>query len=84
MTSMLTQRKLLFIVCLLMHREKLWIELRVVSSSSRNLLNFKNIAKTLVKKHQAQLAFHFENFYFQRLQFGPISEVLVSSIALYI
>ena len=42
--------------------------------------NFKNIAKTLVKEHQAQLAFYFENFYFQRLQFGPISEVLVSSI----
>lgn len=46
----------------------------------KSVKNFKNIAKTLVKKHQAQLAFHFENFYFQRLQFGPISEVLVSSI----
>ena len=46
----------------------------------KSVKNFKNIAKALVKKHQAQLAFHFENFYFQRLQFGPISEVLVSSI----
>lgn len=46
----------------------------------RSVKNFKNIAKTLVKKHQAQLAFHFENFTFQRLQFGPILEVPVSSI----
>lgn len=42
----------------------------------KSVKNLKNIAKTLVKKHQSQLAFH----YFQRLQFGPISEVLVSSI----
>lgn len=33
-----------------------------------------------MKKHQNQLAFHFENFYFKRLQFGPITEVLVSSL----
>lgn len=41
---------------------------------------FKNITKTLVKKHQSQLAFHFVNFYFKRLQFGTITEVVVSSL----
>ncbi|XP_026018914.1 uncharacterized protein LOC113019411 [Astatotilapia calliptera] len=46
----------------------------------RSVKNFKNITKTLVKKHQNQLAFHFENFYFKRLQFGPINEVLASSL----
>ena len=42
--------------------------------------NFKDITKTLAKRHQNQLAFHFENFYFKRFQFGPITEVLVSSL----
>lgn len=46
----------------------------------KSVKNFKNITKTLVKKHQNQLAFHFENFYFKRLQFGPITEVLVSNL----
>ncbi len=46
----------------------------------KSVKNFKNITKTLVKKHQNQLAFHFENFYFKRLQFGPVTEVLVSSL----
>lgn len=46
----------------------------------KSVKNFKNITKTLVKKHQNQLAFHFETFYFKRLQFGPITEVLVSSL----
>lgn len=36
--------------------------------SSKNLLkNFKNIAKTLVKKHQAQLAFHFWELLFPKI-----------------
>ena len=35
----------------------------------RSVKNFKNITKTLVKKHQNQLAFHWENFYFQRFIF---------------
>ena len=48
--------------------------------SKKSVKNFKNITKTLVRKHQNQLAFHFENFYFKRLQFGPITEVLVSSL----
>lgn len=46
----------------------------------KSVKNIKNITKTLVKKHQIQLAFHVENFYFKRLQFGPITEVLVSSL----
>lgn len=46
----------------------------------KSVKNFKNIKETLVKKHQNQLAFHFENFYLKRLQFGPITEVLVSSL----
>ncbi|KAK0151868.1 hypothetical protein N1851_006762 [Merluccius polli] len=46
----------------------------------KSVKNFKNITKTLVKKHQQQLAFHWENFYFQRLQFGPVKEVLISNL----
>lgn len=46
----------------------------------KSVKNFTNITKTLVKKHQNQLAFHFENFYFKKLQFGPITEVLVTSL----
>ena len=46
----------------------------------RSVKNFKNITKTLAKRHQNQLAFHFEGFYFKRFQFGPITEVLVSSL----
>ncbi|KAK0153147.1 hypothetical protein N1851_005164 [Merluccius polli] len=45
----------------------------------RSVKNFKNITKTLAKRHQNQLAFHFEGFHFKRFQFGPITEVLVSS-----
>jgi len=46
----------------------------------RSVKNFKNITKTLAKRHQNQLAFHFEGFYFKRFQFGPITEVFVSSL----
>ena len=35
---------------------------------------------TLAKKHQEELASHFEKFKFKRLTFGPISQVLVSSL----
>lgn len=40
----------------------------------RSVRNFKNITKSLVKEHQKQLAYHWENFNFQRLQFGPIKK----------
>jgi hypothetical protein len=33
----------------------------------RSVKSFKNLTKTLVKKHQHQLAFHWGNFYFKRL-----------------
>ncbi|KAI2654006.1 putative protein arginine N-methyltransferase 3 [Labeo rohita] len=41
----------------------------------KSVKNFKNITKTLAKKHQHQLAFHWESFYFKRFQFGPFNEV---------
>ncbi len=41
----------------------------------KSVKNFKNITKTLAKKHQHQLAFHWESFYFKRFQFGPFDEV---------
>jgi len=46
----------------------------------RSVKNFKNITKTLVKKHQNQLAFHWENFSFKRFQFGPVSVVYTCSL----
>lgn len=46
----------------------------------RSVKNFKNITKTLAKKHQHHLAFHWENFYFQRFQFGPIKMEMINSL----
>ncbi|XP_030601542.1 uncharacterized protein LOC115791568 [Archocentrus centrarchus] len=46
----------------------------------KSVKNFKNITKTLVKKHQRQLAFHWENFYFQRFQFGPLKDYPISEL----
>lgn len=46
----------------------------------KSVKNFKNLTKTLVKKHQNQLAFHWENFYFKRFQFGPVKPVLTSNL----
>ncbi|XP_035987597.1 uncharacterized protein LOC118560568 [Fundulus heteroclitus] len=40
----------------------------------KSVKNFKNVTKILVKKHQRQLAFHWEKFYFQRFQFGPLKD----------
>lgn len=46
----------------------------------KSVKNFKNITKTLAKKHQNQLTFNFKNFYFQRLEFGSLNETLVSDL----
>ena len=37
----------------------------------RSVKNFKNLTKSLVKQHQRQLAFNYENYYFKRFEFGP-------------
>ena len=46
----------------------------------KSVKKIKNITKTLVKEHQHQLAFHWENFYFKQFQFGPVKHVLTSNI----
>lgn len=38
----------------------------------RSVKNFKNLTKSLVKQHQRQLAFHYENYSFHRFEFGPV------------
>lgn len=46
----------------------------------RSVKNFKNITKTLVKQHQRQLAYHWENFNFQRFQYGPVKKEIIDSL----
>lgn len=41
---------------------------------------FKNITKALVKQHQRQLAYHWENFDFHRFEFGPVKKEVIGSI----
>lgn len=46
----------------------------------RSVKNFKNITKTLVKQHQRQLAYHWENFNFQRFEFGPVRKEMIDNL----
>jgi len=46
----------------------------------RSVKNFKNITKTLVKRHQRQLAYHWENLNFQRFEFGPVRKEVIDSL----
>ena len=44
----------------------------------RSVKNFKNITKALVKQHQRQLAYHWENF--QRFEFGPVRKETIHNL----
>lgn len=45
----------------------------------RSVKHLKNITKSLVKQHQRQLAYHWENFDFQRFEFGPVKKEIIYS-----
>ncbi|XP_041935316.1 uncharacterized protein LOC121697735 [Alosa sapidissima] len=38
----------------------------------KSVKNFKNLTKSLVKQHQRQLAFYYENYCFRRFEIGPV------------
>lgn len=46
----------------------------------RSIKNFKNITKSLVKQHQKQLAYHWENFNFERFEFGPLKHKVIANL----
>ncbi|XP_035805853.1 uncharacterized protein LOC111571121 isoform X1 [Amphiprion ocellaris] len=46
----------------------------------RSVKNFKNITKSLVKQHQSQLPYHWENFNFQRFEFGPVKNETIDHL----
>lgn len=46
----------------------------------RSVKNFKNLTKSLVRQHQRHQAYHWENFNFQRFEFGPLNNVDVGSL----
>ncbi|KAK0138637.1 hypothetical protein N1851_024825 [Merluccius polli] len=46
----------------------------------RSVKNFKNITKALMNQHQRQLAYHWENFDFQRFEFGPVKKKNIDSL----
>ena len=46
----------------------------------RSVKNVKKITKTLVKQHQRKLAYHWENFDFQRFEFGPVSKEIIDRL----
>lgn len=41
---------------------------------------FKNLTKTLLKQHQCQLGFDYENYYFQRFEVGPLKMKTIDSL----
>ena len=46
----------------------------------KSVKNFKNLTKSLVKQHQRQLAFYYENYYFKRFEFGPLKIKTIDSL----
>lgn len=46
----------------------------------RSVKNFKNLTKSLVKQHQRQLAYYWENFNFERFEFGPLKSVVINGL----
>lgn len=46
----------------------------------KSIKNFKHITKTLVKQHQRQLAFQYENYDFKRLELGPIKTIAICKL----
>ncbi|XP_017320801.1 uncharacterized protein LOC108264015 isoform X1 [Ictalurus punctatus] len=42
--------------------------------------NFKNLIKPLVKQHQHQLAFNYENYCFRRFEFGPTTSKTICDL----
>ena len=47
---------------------------------NRSVKIFKNITKAFMKQHQRQLAYHWENFDFQRFKFGPVKKETIDSL----
>jgi len=46
----------------------------------KSVKNFKNLTKSLVKQHQRQLAFYYENDYFKRFEIGPLKIKSIDSL----
>lgn len=46
----------------------------------RSVKDFKNITKALVKQHQRQLVYYWENFDFQIFDFGPVKKEVIDRL----